>query len=33
LKWSEIAEMTGLSERELNRHWEYARAWLRAEMA
>lgn len=33
LKWSEIAEMTGLSERELNRQWEYARAWLRAEMA
>jgi RNA polymerase sigma factor (TIGR02999 family) len=33
LKWSEIAEMTGLSERELNRQWEYARAWLRAEMS
>ena len=33
LKWPEIAEMTGLSERELNRQWEYARAWLRAEMA
>ena len=32
LKWGEIAEMTGLSERELNRQWEYARAWLRAEM-
>lgn len=32
LKWSEIAEMTGTSERELNRQWEYARAWLRTEM-
>jgi RNA polymerase sigma factor (TIGR02999 family) len=32
LKWAEIAEMTGLSERELNRQWEFARAWLRAEM-
>lgn len=33
LKWSEIAEMTGMSERELNRQWEYARAWLRTEMS
>ena len=33
LKWQEIAEITGLSERELNRQWEYARAWLQAEMA
>jgi RNA polymerase sigma factor (TIGR02999 family) len=32
LKWSEIAEMTGLSERELSRQWDYARAWLREEM-
>lgn len=32
LKWQEIAEITGLSERELNRQWEYARAWLQAEM-
>jgi RNA polymerase sigma factor (TIGR02999 family) len=32
LKWTEIAEMTGLTERDLNRQWEYARAWLRAEM-
>lgn len=33
LKWSEIAEMTGMSERELNRQWDYARAWLRTEMS
>lgn len=32
LKWSEIAEMTGMKERELNRQWEFARAWLRTEM-
>jgi RNA polymerase sigma factor (TIGR02999 family) len=32
LKWQEIAEVTGMSERELNRQWEYARAWLQAEM-
>ena len=32
LKWGEIAEMTGLSERELGRQWEYARAWLRSEI-
>lgn len=32
LKWSEIAEMTGMSERELSRQWEYARTWLHAEM-
>ncbi|MES2709571.1 MAG: ECF-type sigma factor [Verrucomicrobiota bacterium] len=30
LKWQEIAEMTGLTERGLHRQWEYARAWLRA---
>jgi RNA polymerase sigma factor (TIGR02999 family) len=28
LKWAEIAELTGLSERDLGRQWEYARAWL-----
>jgi RNA polymerase sigma factor (TIGR02999 family) len=33
LKWGEIADLTGLTERELNRQWEYARAWLRAELA
>lgn len=33
LKWSEIAELLGMSERELNRQWEYARAWLRTELA
>lgn len=32
LKWCEMAEMTGMSERELNRQWEYARAWLRTEL-
>jgi RNA polymerase sigma factor (TIGR02999 family) len=28
LKWAEISELTGLSERDLGRQWEYARAWL-----
>lgn len=28
LKWQEIAELTGLTERALHRQWEYARAWL-----
>lgn len=32
LKWLEIAELTGLSERELNRQWAFARAWLKAEI-
>ncbi|WP_395749864.1 ECF-type sigma factor [Prosthecobacter sp.] len=32
LKWPEIAEMTGVSERELNRQWTFARAWLRTEL-
>jgi RNA polymerase sigma factor (TIGR02999 family) len=32
LTWAEIADLTRLSERELGRQWEYARAWLRAEM-
>jgi RNA polymerase sigma factor (TIGR02999 family) len=32
LKWPEIAEITGLSERDLNRHWAFARAWLKTEI-
>jgi len=32
LTWGEIADLTGLPERELNRQWSFARAWLRAEM-
>ncbi len=32
LKWAEIAELTGQPERELNRQWAFARAWLRAEI-
>ena len=32
LTWSEISELTGLSERELNRQWAFARAWLRDAM-
>ncbi|MBP7949453.1 MAG: sigma-70 family RNA polymerase sigma factor [Verrucomicrobiales bacterium] len=32
LKWAEIAEMTGISERDLNRHWAFARAWLKTEI-
>jgi RNA polymerase sigma factor (TIGR02999 family) len=33
LPWAEIAELTGLSERELNRQWSYARAWLHAALS
>lgn len=33
LKWSEMAELTGMTERELARHCDYARAWLRADYA
>lgn len=33
LKWAEIAEITGLSERDLNRLWAFARAWLRTEIS
>jgi RNA polymerase sigma factor (TIGR02999 family) len=33
LKWSEIAEMTGTNERELNRLWSFARAWLKTEIS
>lgn len=32
LKWVEIADMTGISERDLNRQWAFARAWLRTEI-
>lgn len=32
LKWPEIAEITGLPERELNRQWAFARAWLKTEI-
>lgn len=33
LKWPEIAELTGINERELNRQWAFARAWLKAEIS
>ncbi len=33
LAWAEIADLTGLSERDLNRQWAFARAWLRAEIS
>ncbi len=32
LAWKEISEITGISERELNRQWAFARAWLKAEI-
>lgn len=32
LKWQEIAEMTGVEERELHRQWTFIRAWLRTEL-
>lgn len=32
LKWEEVAEITGIEERELHRHWTYVRAWLKAEI-
>ena len=32
LKWQEIAEITGLNEREINRQWTYARAWLKSQV-
>ncbi|MBX7208688.1 MAG: sigma-70 family RNA polymerase sigma factor [Verrucomicrobiaceae bacterium] len=32
LKWSEIADVTGVPERELNRLWVFARAWLKTEI-
>ena len=33
LKWEEIAELTGMSERDLQRQWHYARTWLHAEIS
>ena len=33
LKWAEIAEITGMSERDLNRLWAFARAWLKTEIS
>ena len=30
LSWAEVAELTGLPERELQRQWHYARTWLHA---
>ena len=30
MAWAEIAEVTGLSERDLQRQWQYARKWLHA---
>ena len=33
LKWQEIAEMTGIEERELHRQWTFVRAWLRTELS
>lgn len=32
LTWPEIAEVTSISERDLHRHWAFARAWLRDAM-
>jgi RNA polymerase sigma factor (TIGR02999 family) len=32
LTWPEIAEITGMNERELIRQWTYARAWLKTEI-
>lgn len=32
LKWSEVADVTGVPERELNRLWAFARAWLKTEI-
>ena len=33
LAWAEIAELTGMSERDLQRQWHYARTWLHAEIS
>jgi RNA polymerase sigma factor (TIGR02999 family) len=33
LPWAEIAELTDLSERELQRQWQFARTWLHAEIS
>lgn len=32
LKWSEISDVVGVPERELNRLWAFARAWLKTEI-
>ena len=33
LAWAEIAELMGMSERDLQRQWHYARTWLHAEIS
>ncbi len=33
LKWEEIADITGMSERDLQRQWHFARTWLHAEIS
>ena len=33
LKWQEITELTGMSERDLQRQWHFARTWLHAEIS
>ncbi len=33
LAWAEISDVTGLSERDLGRQWQYARKWLHAEIS
>ena len=33
LAWAEISDVTGLSERDLGRQWEFARKWLHAEIS
>ena len=33
LTWVEISEVTGKSERDLQRQWTFARAWLREEIS
>ena len=33
LKWEEIVKLTGMSERDLQRQWHYARTWLHAEIS
>ena len=33
LKWDEIADLTGMSERDLQRQWHFARTWLHAEIS
>ena len=33
LAWAEISDVTGLSERDLGRQWQFARKWLHAEIS